>query len=320
MCLSIVGAVTGCGKEKDKEKEKVDSGITTEAVVNNDTAVADTTTETASDSEEEEEDLGTCWIMEQDLSLPTVASPSDALFMDVQTPVIDSEDYVELPIRADYFNRFTYVGIVDVQFASVEDALLSDGCQFIVKPGDEAETISYGPTTEKCEYDYIPTYGNITVKNPTEEEVTYAQCVENGWFFEENGYGNLLNYGDTKEIGDFNQDGDTDDKDTLAYYVSVWGAPTYFMAYNAESQEAFDASYTDEGTQWFIENYQDGGIHMNVVGWEFDEYVMLFSLTDKYYYGSWDVEIAGSSYYSRALWDELGIYNGLPYLKEATGK
>ncbi len=321
MCLSVVGALTGCGKEKDKEKEQVDTGITTEAVINNDdTTAADTTTEAASDSEEEADGTGTCWIMEQDLSLPTVASPSDALTMEVKAYAIDSEDSVELPIKADYFNRFTYVGVNDVQYTSVEEALASDSCQKMVKPGDTSDKIGYGPTTEFYNDKYIPTYGHISVMNPTDVEVTYAQCVENGWFYVEDPYGSFLNQGNTDEIGDFNQDGDLDDKDTLDYYVSVWGAPTYFKAYNAESQEAYEASDTDEGTKWFIDNYREGGVFMTAVGWEFDEYVIVFMLSDTYYYESWNMEISNSIYYSRVLWDELGYYNGLPYLKEATGK
>jgi len=320
MCLSIVGAITGCGDDKKKENEKVDSKTTTEAVVNDDTAVADTTTEASSESVEEAEGTGTCWIMEQDLSLSTIASPTDALTMCVTAHAIDSEDSVELPIKADYFNRFTYVGVDDLQYASVEEALASDSCQKMVKPEDTSDKIGYGPTTEFYNDKYIPTYGHISVMNPTGEEVTYAECVENGWFYVENPYGSFLDQGNTDEIGDFNQDGDNDDKDTLDYYVSIWGAPTYFKAYNVESQEAYDASNTDEGTQWFIDNYREGDVFMTAVCWEFDEYVILFMLTDTYYYESWNMEISNSIYYSRALWDELDNYNGLPYLKELTGK
>lgn len=122
--------------------EKVDYGITTEAVVNNDdTTVADITTEAASDSEKGAEGTVTCWIMEQDLSLPTVASPSDAIYMDVRANVIDSDDVVELPIRADYFNRFTYVGagtvIAGMTNATFVEGVAADMSQTMMQSGTE---------------------------------------------------------------------------------------------------------------------------------------------------------------------------------------
>ena len=90
----------------------------------------------------------------------------------------------------------------------------------------------------------------------------------------------------------------------------MFGAPTYFDCFITK-----DGQTHEERIDEFVENYKtDNTIDLYCVGWEFDEYVLVAYVTDGYY-GYWALQVNGSFYYSRELWDALKMNNDLDYFK-----
>ncbi len=312
ICVSMLCSLAACGNE-EKKKNDGTIGITSE--VNTEQSVdipIDNTQVTEENANESAEGPGRRWIMEQDFSIPTVASPTDAMGAEVR----DSEENTDLlvyPLALSDFEGYAYYRVDGKnEYSTLEDALADEECMEMVEPGEHLALIGFGVTTELGQYDHIPVMDWIDVMNPTASPVSYKECIENNWFYMENGFGdsNISGY-DKSAIVDLGDDGDNEDgEDILAHYVKMFGAPTYFDCLITK-----DGQTHEERIDEFVENYKtDNTIDLYCVGWEFDEYVLVAYVTDGYY-GYWALQVNGSFYYSRELWDALKMNNDLDYFK-----
>lgn len=304
-------SMTACGKEEKKDEGKK-TEISTEVAGTESTEEVDVDVTTVEDNEDiSAEGPGRRWIMEQDLSIPTVASPTDALGGEL----IDNSDntcLLSYPISLSDFEDYVYYRVDGNEYYTLEDALADEECLKMIDPGDDAAFIGFGITTEIGEHDHVPIMDWIGVKNPTDKPVSYKECIENKWFYMNDYFGDSFIGGyDKSAVVDLGDDGYNEDgEDLLAHYVKMFGAPTYFNCLITK-----DGQTHEERIDEFIEGYKtDNTLDLYYVGWEFDEYVLTAYVVDGYY-GYWALKVEGSEYYSRELWDALKIHNGMDYFK-----
>lgn len=317
ICISLLCSLAACGKDEKKD-DGGSAGKIESTTQMTDEAEGRTAGEAIEEAEAETNSLsegpGRRWIMEQDLTIPTVSTPKEALGAEIND-VVDNRAFLEYPFGLEDVEGYLYYEVGGVGYSSLEEALADEQCQLMIEPGEDSysvEHISFGVTTEICDHGYVPTVGFLYVINPTDKAVSYRECIENKWFYMDNGYEDTIIRGYDKDtIEDVGGDGDNyDDEDRLANYVKMFGAPTYFDCPQTKEGQA-----AEERIDEFVENYKkDNTIDIYFVGWEFEEYVLVVQISDGYY-GYWALRAPGGAYYSRELWDELKLYNGMDYLK-----
>lgn len=314
MCVTMLCSLAACGKE-EKQNNDGTIGITSEVTIEQATEVPSDNIQVTEDSADESaEGPGRRWIMEQDFSISTVSSPTDAIGAEVR----DSEknaDILLYPLALSDYEGYVYFKVEDNEYTTLEEALNDEACLEMVEPGEDMSVIGFGMTTEVGEHGFVPVLDWIKVMNPTDAPVSYKECIENKWFYMVNGVndGNISGY-DESAVEDLGDDGDNEDaEDLLAHYVKMFGAPTYLDCLPTKEGQSHE-----ERIDEFVENYKtDNTIEMYYVGWEFDEYVLVAYVVDGYY-GYWALQVNGSMYYSRELWDALEMDNDLDYFKSKT--
>ncbi|MBE5933797.1 MAG: hypothetical protein E7263_10320, partial [Lachnospiraceae bacterium] len=92
LCVSMLCSLVACGKE-DKQNNDATIGITSEVTTEQAVDIpSDDTQSTEEGADELSEEPGRRWIIEQDFSIPTVASPTDAMGAEVR----DSEENIDI--------------------------------------------------------------------------------------------------------------------------------------------------------------------------------------------------------------------------------
>lgn len=310
--------MTACGKEEKKDEGKK-AEISTEVASTESTEVMDVDITTVDDSGDiSVEGPGRRWIMEQDLNIPTVASPTDAIEF-INRDVDENEVVMQHPLTRATFEAFPYFVVDDVVYTSLDDALAADKCQRELEPGDEAGYLGFGVTDQKAQkYDYVPTIDAVRVKNAGDTTLTYKECFDNGWFYTDSafGYGGIGYYNEA-DIPNSNEDGKTNEEDYLNYYVSLWGAPNYVEFLAHTGAESYDQrSLEDEQlVEAIVNSYkEDESVTQYEVTWVFDEYVIAAYVTEAYF-GYHNMEIGGVSYYDIEVWNSMEQQNHIDYLK-----
>lgn len=148
------------------------------------------------------------------------------------------------------------------------------------------------------------TVATMTIYNFSEQEMSIAECVNNGWWgfyieLQSEMY-SFLGYNEE----DIQSDEDAPGKGVMELLIQKLGAPNYLHLWET-TPEDFVANANEENS---MSSY--------MLGWVFDDYVLNLYCYDKWFYNENTFEIASILYVPREVWEMTEELNVSGYKEE----